>query len=151
MDIKRALHNLRYLHGKQTINPLAYIFVYFSFITGLGFILLSFLQSTHGLTMYEVMIDVNGFGGTFMWGLLAVIAAVGVIASLIWRKRWIAETAAFLGFGLWFYMGWVYGTHGFYDGITVTIIPNLMFWVWYSFQIEWYRRVFCCKDWTVGE
>lgn len=143
MTLKRALHNIRYLHGKTVVNPLAYIFLYFSFVTGFGFIVLSALQSDHALTMYQIMVDSSGYGGTALWGVMAVGAALGALAALVWRKRWIAETSAFLGFGLWFYLGWVYGNYGYLDGIFIAIIPNLAFWVWYSFQIEWYRRIFC--------
>jgi len=141
MTIKRAWHRLRYLHGKQTVNPLLYIFVYFSFITGLAFTYLTLAGTEHGLTMYQVMLDSAGYGGTLMWGVLMTLAAIGIVASLILRTRIIAESTAFLGFGLWFCLGWVYGLDGYLDGILITVVPNIAFWVWFSLRIEWYRRV----------
>ena len=145
MTIKRAIHNLRYLHGKQTVNPLLYIFVYFSFVTGAAFTYLTLAGTEHGITMYQVMLDAAGYGGTLIWGVMMLLAAFGLVASLIFRKRWIAETTAFLGFGLWFYLCWIYGNHSYIDGIFIGGIPNLAFWVWFSLRIEWYRRVVACR------
>ncbi len=145
MNIKKAWRNLRYIRGREQVNPLLYIFVYFTFVTGVGFAVMSFLHSEHGLTMYQIMVEQSGFGGTFMWGFLALLAAIGVIVALIWQNRYIAEAAAFLGFGLWFYLGWVYGTSGYFDGIIISVIPNISFWVWFSLKIDHYRRVFCHK------
>ena len=140
---KGRLHNLVYLYGKTKVNPLLYIFVYFSLTTGLAFMALTFMGTNHGLTMYQVMLESAGHSGTMLWGFMCFMAAVGVVLSLMYRKRWIAETAAFLGFGLWFYLGWVYGINGYFDGIFMTVVPNVCFWVWFSFMVEWVRRVLC--------
>jgi hypothetical protein len=139
--VKQAWHNLRYVHGSKEVTPLLYIFVYISFMIGVAFTYITVSGGEHAITMYTVMLDSAHAGGTIMWGVLMTLAALGILASLITRHRLVAEATAFLGFGLWFYLGWVYGVEGYADGIFIAVIPNVLFWVWFSLRIEWYRRV----------
>ncbi len=139
--IKEYGHNLRYLHGKQTIPLPLYIFLYFTIATGVSFLFLLSLNSDQGITMYEVMLATSGVEGTMMWAWMTVAVGVGSIVSIATRAKLLAELCAFIGFGLWFYLAWVYGLDGYWDGVMLTTLPNMIFWIWYSMKVEFYKKV----------
>ena len=138
---KQWVHNLRYLHGKETIPLPLYIFLYFTIATGAAFIFLTLGHADHGLTMFQVMMDSSGYGGTLMWAWMTLGVGLGSVIAIATRTALLAELCAFIGFGLWFYLAWVYGLDGYWDGVMLTTLPNMVFWIWYSMKVEFYKKV----------
>lgn len=143
--MKKYLRRLVYLYSDVKVNPLMYVFVYFTVVTGAGFISAGARRDPKGLTMYEIVVDSLGYSGAVIMGSTMVIAAVGVILSLMFRKKW-ALIIPFIGFSVWFYMGMLYLTHGYIEGLAGVSMPNVMFWSWYSYKVDWFYKTFGLTD-----
>ncbi len=139
---KELWHNLVFLHGHERIPFPVYLFIYFTILTGIVFIILLLGDSQHGITMYQMMLERSDDAGALTWAIMLAGSGLGVLYSIATRKRIVGEILSFVIFGLWFYLAWEFGISGFWDAIVVWGLPNMLFWVWFCFKIGWYRRVY---------
>jgi len=122
---------------REPYHPLAYAFIYFAFMTGGLFVLMSLRNDHSGITMYQVTYEAIGDIGTFLWGVLSMLSAVGVLVYYYTQKLWIALTSSLLGVSLWLFLMCLYALYGYVDGIFAAVIPNVWFWSWFVIKTNW--------------
>lgn len=118
------------------LNPLMHLFLLITLVFGIAFVFFGDTTSVQASVLY--MNSAEWFGWN-QFGLSCLAAMVAHTASFMLRGKWnlyLLPTAMAFGFFAWLYASIIYLDGGFFFQFAVACFPNLLFWVWYSFQFS---------------
>lgn len=116
-----------------------HLFFFITLIFGIAFGTPPFILDVGTTKLFAFATATHPYVPFIFGGALLLTTALNT-AMLLTRKPVFGFGTAMLGFIAWLYAGVAYIMGGFYFGLIVAALPNIIFWGWYYMQVNYWKQ-----------
>lgn len=123
----------------ETFNPLIYPPLLCTLIYGLGFTVLSWMDSVNESSLYQSMNEIDTLIPE-IWGMVAIFTIMAGMVFLLLDRPPIGKFSGLLGFMIWIFASICWWQTDAEFVVFAVGFPNLWFWVWQFFSLSKFNR-----------
>jgi hypothetical protein len=139
----------------EKFNPLTWPFLIATFAYGLGFVAFFHTEGVGASSLFVSMMTLNP-AIPYIWGAAAVLTIIIGVTFLAFHIPPAGKISGLIGFMLWVYAGFCWGTTGAWLPLFSVAVPNMWFWVWQYLSLSLFRHeddqdIATMKSYNAGE
>lgn len=120
----------------------SHLFFFITFIFGLAFALPASFSGAGVTELYQFAAQAHILV-PYIWGYWLVAASILNVVVLLTRTKYLSSFPSMMGFTGWLFATIAYAATGFWLGLIVSSVPQMIFWAWYFFRVKmWHRYLF---------
>ena len=141
MDTLQYLwYNFTHFNKGGRVPPPVHLFFMITALFGVAFVFFSDPLGASQTVLYEeTTVNIASWAAN-IWGSFAILSCLTMVIAFQIRSKRAATAGTMIGFMVWLYALVMYIIGGFFFGVLVAALPNMLFWGWLYFVArEQYR------------